>query len=95
MTRPDWYAGTFLREIAMDFSLGLFKDAADGIDKLADTIAKLGKMLASAIGGGYELMKWSEARETRKKLTSICAGALNIWQGQTVVLVQSRAEGQR
>jgi hypothetical protein len=31
MTRPDGYAGTFLREIAMDFSLGLFKDAADGI----------------------------------------------------------------
>jgi hypothetical protein len=73
----------------MDLSLGVFKDAAEAIDKLADTVEKLRKMIAAAIGGGYELMKWSEARETRKKMSSVYSGALHIWQGQVVALVGS------
>ncbi|WFU56830.1 hypothetical protein QA639_04700 [Bradyrhizobium pachyrhizi] len=73
----------------MDFNVSLFEDAANCVDKLADTLAKLTKLVAAAIGSGHDIIKWNEARQTRKKLSTISGMALELSQSRCALLVST------
>jgi hypothetical protein len=55
----------------VDVTISVFKDAAEALDKLVDTISKLAGLFRDAVKTGSELVDWAHARALRKTLTSI------------------------
>src|SRR5262249_11983801 len=53
----------------MDINISVWKDAAESIDKVADVIAKLGKMIDTCTSRGVELFDWYSANKATRELT--------------------------
>jgi|HubBroStandDraft_4_1064222.scaffolds.fasta_scaffold88625_1 hypothetical protein len=70
----------------MPFSISVFKDAAEAIDKLVDAISKLGTMFTSAAKAGVAVFDFATARSLIGALRCFDTGAIALYQTQQLKL---------